>query len=171
MYSIWIVTQSRRELDGCINVYEMAETQLTDHHQENIYHYDKIGIVFIYLGNNHQVKDKYVHYDELLSPLLLLFTNQVKDAKIKQDILHSEYGFKKTENLEKSVNMMCNLSDGIEERAIKQTTKKVTKKVIKENNLKHIKNLKESLHITGEEAMKLLKIPVQEQDELLKELK
>lgn len=59
--------------------------------------------------------------------MLLSDTMKVKD---KLQILEEEYHIPVNDELRKDVNVMCNLGEGIEERAIERTTKKVTKEFI-----------------------------------------
>jgi predicted transposase YdaD len=80
--------------------------------------YDKIAIGTIYLGKNHKVEERYEEMDELMTPLTILFTNNINDAKEKIRILDDEYGIKLSEESKGEVKDMCNLSEGIEMDAL-----------------------------------------------------
>ena len=64
-----------------------------------------------------------------------------------------------TQNLEKEVSLMCNLSIGVEEQGMQTAT------------FQALQNLMDSLKINAEQAMRLLKIPKDEQEKYASMLK
>ena len=50
----------------------------------------------------------------------------------KIEVIENEYHILMNDDLRRDVNIMCNLGEVIEERAIKETTERVTKKVTEE---------------------------------------
>lgn len=66
---------------------------------------------------------------ELHRLIAALLSNQLNEQQ-RLAILESEYNIPINTDFRKDVNVMCNLGQGIEDRAIAVTTAKVTKKVI-----------------------------------------
>lgn len=66
---------------------------------------------------------------ELHRLIVALLSNQLNEQQ-RLAILESEYNIPINTDFRKDVNVMCNLGQGIEDRAIAETTAKVTKKVI-----------------------------------------
>ena len=174
VYSIWIMPQAAEYMDGVINTYGIEERQIQGNYAEDIENYDKISIIIVYLSGMHEHIDKYDTHDEILTPLSLLLTNNIKEAKKKKEIMEREYGFDFDERFKKEMKDMCNLSDGIEQAAIERTTKKVTEEVTKkvtdevtENvTIMYIKNLMDEGDMTMIEAMDLLKLSKEQREPL-----
>ncbi len=80
--------------------------------------YDLMEIIMVCLG-----KSKNKEYNKLIEMLNVLLASNI-GAKEKEDILYYEYGIKSTIKLEKELRQMCNLSDLVEEQAIKRGMKK-----------------------------------------------
>ena len=59
----------------------------------------------------------------------------------KFEIMKSEYHIPLNDDFRRDVNIMCNLGEGIEERAIRETTERVTKEVTKEMTEQFILNM------------------------------
>ena len=60
-----------------------------------------------------------------------LLSDKIK-VQEKIEVIENEYHILMNDDLRRDVNIMCNLGEGIEERAIKETTERVTKKVTEE---------------------------------------
>ena len=68
---------------------------------------------------------------ELHRLLNALLSDKIK-VQEKIEVIENEYHILMNDDLRRDVNIMCNLGEGIEERAIKETTERVTKKVTEE---------------------------------------
>lgn len=101
--------------------------------------------IIICLGN--PCRDRYYGILKLLEVLL----SSERKPEEKKQILKEDFNIKMTSELESEVELMCNLSKGIEEKGISQG--------IKEGLITAIKNLMESMGWTEEQAMEALKIP------------
>ena len=80
----------------------------------------------------------------------------------KQKILENEFGIAMWQELESEVAEMCNLSDGVWERGLREGRKEGRQKAKKEEQQKMvtaIKNLMEVLKVSAEQAMEYLKLP------------
>lgn len=89
---------------------------------------DLLNIILIGLAKEIPERDKKYELHRLLSTLL---SEKLKVTE-KIEIVENEYHIPVKDELKEVVNIMCNLGEGIEERAIERTTKKVTKEVTKE---------------------------------------
>ena len=87
---------------------------------------DLINIVMIGIAKELPKHEEKYELHRLIAALL---SNQLNEQQ-RLAILESEYNIPINTDFRKDVNVMCNLGQGIEDRAIAETTAKVTKKVI-----------------------------------------
>ena len=92
------------------------------------------------------VREQNVREEKLLEVLL----SSERGTKEKKKILQEEFGIRMTQELEREVSEMCNLSDGVEQKGI---AKGITAS---------IRNLMESMGWSIEQAMDALQIPTEE---------
>lgn len=113
VYSIWICMDSGEKAKDSIIEYHITPNVLYDVFERKIseHRYDLLSTVMINLGGDDLVSD-----NKLIRILTTLLSRQNSREKKKQ--LEEEYGIKMTDNLEKEVNDMCNLSDYVFENAI-----------------------------------------------------
>ena len=109
----------------------------------------------IYLNKEHDTNEKYIIYDNILTPLVT-FLNNVLSYQEKRRIM-KEYGFNV---IDKEVEKMCNLGEMIEREAKPKERKK--------RNIMVVKNLIHNLNTTFSNAVELLGLPQQEIDEIKK---
>ncbi|MCI8992398.1 MAG: hypothetical protein HFG80_06700 [Eubacterium sp.] len=86
----------------------------------------------------------------MLKLLDVLLTSE-KEPEEKKKILQEDFGIPMTKTLESEVQNMCNLSKGIEEKGIEKGIETAT--------LRAIENLMDTLKMTAEQAMAVLKVP------------
>ena len=152
VYSIWICMNPPKSRENTITQYYIAEKSLVGHVTEKV---DLMSAVMICLG-----KPDSENYHGVLKLLNVLLSSETT-PKEKERILHDDFDIEMTQNLEREVSLMCNLSQGI----VESTTER--------NTLDSIRNLMETLNLTTEEAMVALKIPEAERPKyfaMLKEL-
>ena len=90
--------------------------------------------------------------------LLEVLLSSERGTKEKKKILQEEFGIRMTQELEREVSEMCNLSDGVEQKGIaKGIAKGITRGIIIS-----IQNLMESMGWSIEQAMDALQIPTEE---------
>ena len=134
-----------------INQYSIQEENLIGEFGENVECYDLLTGIIICLGD---VDDKMTGILKLLEVLL----SSERSPKEKREILQEEFGIKMTQELEREVSGMCNLSDGVEQKGIaKGIAKGITRGIIIS-----IQNLMESMGWSIEQAMDALQIPTEE---------
>lgn len=98
---------------------------------------DLINIIFIGLTKDLPERDKEYELHRLLNALL---SDEIK-VQDKIGIIENEYHILMNDDLRKDVNIMCNLGEGIEERAIKETTERVTREVTEEMTEQFIRSM------------------------------
>ena len=155
VYSIWILPQSAKKNDGHINAYKIDEININGTTIERIETYDKGVLIMIYLNKEHDTNEKYIIYDNILTPLVT-FLNNVLNYQEKRKIM-KKYGFKV---IDKEIEKMCNLGEMIEREAKQKERKK--------RNIMVVKNLIHNLNTTFSNAVELLGLPQQEIDEIKK---
>lgn len=92
----------------------------------------------------------------------VLLSSEVK-AEQKRQMLQNEFNIPMTQTLESEVSLMCNLSKGVEEKALARGLEKALET--------SIKNLMESMNWTAEQAMDALKIPKADQKKYADKIK
>ena len=143
VYTIWLVMDAPQGGSNSIRRYEIKEKILHGHGREDVKNYDLMVAIMVYLG-----KAKTRH--RLLRLLHLIFLDKMK-AEEKSKVLKDEYDLVLTPDMEKELTEMGSLAEGIAERARMEEV------------VKSIRNLMETLHLTAQQAMDALKIPVAEQ--------
>lgn len=113
VYSIWICTNPPKKHENSITSYRVFEDNIVGHVKENTTNYDLINVIMICLGSSEQTEH------ELLK-LLDVLLKDTSEVCVKKQILSEEFGIPMTRKMESEVNVMCNLSDGIERNAIER---------------------------------------------------
>ena len=115
VYSIWVCTNSNKEWEYNIARYGIIEENIIGKAKAKTSHYDLLSVVMICLG-----KKQYTELEGLLRLLnLVLVDNDLKQQE-KKNKLAEEFSIKMTPRLERGVQEMCNLSEGIEQRGIEK---------------------------------------------------
>ena len=115
VYSIWVCTNSNKEWEYNIARYGIIEENIIGKAKAKTSHYDLLSVVMICLG-----KKQYTELEGLLRLLnLVLVDNDLKQQE-KKTKLAEEFSIKMTPRLERGVQEMCNLSEGIEQRGIEK---------------------------------------------------
>ena len=144
--SIWICMSSPNVTDSGIAEYNFNEQTTIDSIKQDKSNYDLMQIVIVYIG-----KDPELIEDELLKLLYLVFRAKLNAAE-KKDRLKTDYGIEMDNEALKEVNVMCNLGEGLVEETREETWEEAT--------LTHLKNIMDSMGISLEKAMDILKVPV-----------
>lgn len=156
VYSIFICMNPPNYRKNTINQYSIQEENLIGEFGENVEYYDLLTGIIICLGD---VEDEMTGILKLLEVLL----SSERSPKEKREILQEEFNIKMTQELEREVSEMCNLSEGVEQKGIaKGIAKGITAS---------IRNLMESMGWSIEQAMDALQIPTEERNGYLNMLK
>ena len=114
VYSIWICMDPPKNRENSITRYYINEENLVGSVNEERSHYDLLSAVMICLGN----ADKSAGTDVLRLLGVLLSADTKPDEKCR--ILEQDFSIEMTQELESEVSLMCNLSEGVEQRGIEK---------------------------------------------------
>ena len=176
VYSIWICVNPPKHRENTIARYRIQEENLVGETHEKRENYDLLTAVMICLGN---AKDS--NYTGILKLLEVLLSTERKPEE-KKRILQEDFDIEMTKALESEVEVMCNLSDGVEARGIekgrregrqegikegrqegiKEGRQEGRKEGVKEALMASIRNLTETMGWSVQQAMDALKIPAEE---------
>ncbi len=147
VYSIWICMNMS---DNSLSHYHLTKDEILKPYnwKGNI---DLLNIILIGITNDIPDYNDYYDMHRLLGTL---FSSKLNTSE-KLSIIKQEYDIPVDDKLRKDVNVMCNLGEGIEERAIERTTKAVTEKVTKEVTEKVTKEV--TMEVTKEVTQEVTK--------------
>ena len=107
VYSIWVCTKPSDEFQNTLTRYSIRPEQLIGNAAEKSENYDLMSVVTICLG-----KPDAENYTGILKFLDVLLSSS-RAATEKKKILEEEFGVAMSEELEREVLIMCNLSQGV----------------------------------------------------------
>lgn len=113
VYSIWVCVSPTHNTEYSITSYHMTEKNIVGSVQAKRRHYDLLTVVMVCLG-----KKKYTDLSGLLRLLNMMMVDNYLTKQEKRQILTDEFDIEITPELEKGVDKMCNLSEGIEKNGI-----------------------------------------------------
>lgn len=114
VYSIWICVNPAKKFRNTITRYSLKPETIIWNAVEAPENYDLINIVMVCLGKMEEWND-----NNLIKFLGVLFQNELS-AREKKDILERDFNIPMTETFESEVDDMCNLSQGVAEKAMQQ---------------------------------------------------
>ena len=139
--SIWICTQPPKYRQNTIVKYGFTEEVVYGNVKEDEDNYDLISVVIICLGTDGEECE-----EALLNMLSVLLSDSIA-SKVKKETLQNVFGIPMTEELEREVDDMCNLSQGVYDKGYDIALANA------------IKNLMETTEWDIEKCMDSLKIP------------
>lgn len=113
VYSIWVCVNPTQKTEYSITSYHMQEKNIVGSVEADRHHYDLLNVVMICLGNK-----KYTELNGLLRLLNMMMVDNYLTKQEKRQILTDEFEIEITPELERGVDKMCNLSEGIEQKGI-----------------------------------------------------
>lgn len=147
--SIWINTKVPQKKANTITHYEMkVVNQIGKSYKEKKENYDVVEVIMVNLGKDHSLPE--------LEPLNLLFIEN--DYEDVYRILKEQYGIEVYEETRNEVEEMCNLGEALvmeSERKGKRKGKRIGKR---EEQIRSIKSIMETMNVSYEEATRLLKL-------------
>jgi hypothetical protein len=114
VYSIWICMNPPKNRENTITSYAITEKNRAGSVKEQEKNYDLLTAVMICLGDSNEKGS-----DGILRLLDVLLSTETKTDQKKQ-ILRDDYDIPMTQNLERRLGLMCNLSKGVEEKGIEK---------------------------------------------------
>ena len=122
VYTIWLCFKTPEGYGSSINLYRPHEEHIFGDYEENPDDYQLNNAIVAYIG------DQYTE-NTLLNLLHLIFKQNLSGAE-KRKLLEQEYDMKLTDDMGEELNTMCNLSEGIAERATEIATENEQKNTI-----------------------------------------
>ena len=154
VYSIWIVMNSNKAMEGVLNKYTITEECLEAKYQFPKEDYDKLSVVMIYPKREYDNKDD---KNGMMKMLNLLFKAKMS-AEDKKYQLSKNYGIMMTRAIDKEMDGMCDLSKGVREEGHAEGLKQGLEKGRIEMAVENVRSLMKELNKTLNEAMQILKI-------------
>ena len=114
VYSIWIQMNTSKKKQNTMNRYRVIEENLVGQYHDNFINYDLLNIITIGLGKVEETEPK-----TILNMLDTLLYSNIP-SKEKLDTLKNVYNITISDSIIEEVNTMCNLGEGIYERAYNQ---------------------------------------------------
>lgn len=157
VYSIWVCMNPPKNRRNTITQYSIQEKHIIGDAVEQVRNYDLMSAVMICLGDE---DDK--NYGGLLKFLEVLLSEE-KSPETKKEILETEFDVPMTQTLESEVRRMCNLSQGVMERAMEKGVAKGIgigeERGENKATLNAIRNVMDSFKVSVDAAMDALHIP------------
>ena len=153
VYSIWVCMDPPKNRRNTITQYSIQEKHIIGEAVEQVRNYDLMSAVMICLGDEDDQ-----NYGGLLKFLEVLLSEE-KSPETKKEILETEFDVPMTQTLDREVRRMCNLSQGVKERAMEQGMTKGVAKGREDAMLQAIKSVMDSLKLSSDAAMDVLKVP------------
>lgn len=157
VYSIWICPSPPQDHQHTITRYRMTEENVVGNVREPVSHYDLMTVIMLGLGDPENIQD-----DNVLRLLSVLLMPKIGDAE-KKRILQEEFAIPMTEDLERSIDQMCNLSEGVMAKGRAEGRKEGRA----EATVTLIRNLMDSASISIEKAMSMLKISEEDREKYI----
>ena len=151
--SIWVCMKPPKGRENTITSYSITEKNLIGTVEEPVENYDLMTAVMICLGGSANRSEP-----DVLRLLDVLFSSET-EADEKRHILQQDFDIPMTQTLERTVDVMCNLSKGVWEKGQS------------DGILSSIKNLMGNTGWPIEKVMSMLGVPDADQPKYLEALK
>ena len=123
VYSIWICFNPPEKRKNSINIYSVKEKNVVGKVKEKEADYDLLTAVMICLDSGKEEKEgnhqEGTEESEILRLLEVLFSTE-RELKEKEKILENEYGITMTYEEKEEVEKMCNLSEYVWEKGLRE---------------------------------------------------
>lgn len=123
VYSIWICFNPPEKRKNSINIYSIKEKNVVGKVKEKETDYDLLTAVMICLDSGKEEKEgnhqEGIEESESLRLLEVLFSTE-RELKEKEKILENEYGITMTYEEKEEVEKMCNLSEYVWEKGLRE---------------------------------------------------
>lgn len=124
VYSIWICMNAPLHIGNALTEYWIGKRDIIGTMPEKKKNYDKLSVIIICLNENSKEKGGELHgfLNTLLSPRM--------NAARKKEVLLRDYGVEMEQEMGEELKQMCNLSEAIEENAMRKGVRKGVRKGI-----------------------------------------
>lgn len=124
VYSIWLCVEAPKKIGNSISSYSLEKKDIVPGIPDNKEAYDKLSVVMICLNEK---MEKATEFLDLMNTLL----SETKSVEEKKRELEEKFHICMKDKLKKELNLMCNLSDLVEERAIERKLRELVKRMVK----------------------------------------
>lgn len=111
VYSIWICMEAPQYIGNAIASYSLEKNDIVGEIPDHKQTYDKLSVVLVCLNEKMEKRTEFL---DMMNTLL----SQTMDVEQKKKILEEKFHISMKSKLGEKVNLMCNLSDLVEERGI-----------------------------------------------------
>ena len=124
VYSIWICMNAPLHIGNALTEYWIGKRDIIGTMPEKKKNYDKLSVIIICLNEKSREKGGELHgfLNTLLSPRM--------NAARKKEVLLRDYGVEMEQEIGEELKQMCNLSEAIEEYAMREGVRKGVRKGI-----------------------------------------
>ena len=124
VYSIWICMNAPLHIGNALTEYWIGKRDIIGTMPEKKKNYDKLAVIIICLNEKSREKGGELHgfLNTLLSPRM--------NAARKKEVLLRDYGVEMEQEIGEELKRMCNLSEAIEENAMREGVRKGVRKGI-----------------------------------------
>ena len=157
VYLIWICMDVQNYRANSIQEYHLIENVLHGTFHDELKNYDLFKIIILNLGMK-----KTSH--KLLDLLHLIFMD-LKLSDEKEKILLDEYDITLTRDMRKELTQMGGLMEPLLKVAAEQAAEKTAAETEKKSKLEDIRSIMKKLNMTAQEAMEILDVPADKQNE------
>ncbi|SFW22888.1 PD-(D/E)XK nuclease family transposase [Selenomonas ruminantium] len=164
VYSIWVCVNPTQKTEYSITSYHMKEKNIVGSVEADRHHYDLLNVVMICLGNK-----KYTELNGLLRLLNMMMVDNYLTKQEKRHILTDEFDIEITPELERGVDKMCNLSEGIEKKGFDKGREEGLKQGQEDEKLASARRMIAKGKFTAEDISESLDLPLKRIQELMQE--
>ena len=158
--SIWLCKNPPEKRKNTINRYSITEEKLVGNATEAVENYDLLSAVMLCMSGESE------NADSGILKLLEVLLSSEREADEKKKILQEEFSIEMDRTFESEVQLMCNLSKGVEEKGRREGRQEGRQ----EGVILSLMNLMKNMKLTKEQAMGALGIPESEREEYTREL-
>ena len=156
VYSVWICMDPPKSRENTITRYFIQEGNLIGRVREPVKNYDLLSVLLLCPGDPESSGS-----EGILKLLGVLLSSEIK-ANDKKKLLEQEFYIEMNRTMEREVEQMCNLSQGVEQRGIQKGIQRGIQKGIQEGMKKgifeSIQNLMDTMNWSAKDAMDALRI-------------
>lgn len=121
VYSIWVCMDAPQYIGNSISSYSIEKKDIVKGIPDNKQAYDKLSVVLVCLNEK---MEKETEFLEMMNTLL----SQTMNVEDKKKKLEEKFHISMKSTLGEKVNLMCNLSDLVEERGERKKLRKLVEK-------------------------------------------
>jgi len=150
--SVWICMSPPKARENTITSYSIAENHIVGNVKEQEENYDLATAIMICLGKQEDAETA-----GLLRLLDVLLSNDT-NAAAKKRILSDDFNIPMTQQFERRMDEMCDLSEHVLRKGFERGLQKGMEQGMEQGILTSIKNLMDTFQLTAEQSMDALKI-------------